>query len=514
MKTALVKATMQRGCHLLFGAILSSGTCIGQVSGTSPEVLNASSQIEQPARITAFLADKDGTRQHDFPAWNEYKIIAGDTPVSRELFADMLKAEPVLCDAIGGDAGQLQQLFGERVIALKKLCDQRPGQPAQAAQAENPAVTWPQIVTLALVAARPEVTEQVCRDWEIRDLVASTSIMARENKVWPAKDWLEKWSSPDGWHSAVKCIMTHWAVRPAVPGTDKGVLSNYARFDMAYWLSLEEAKPILMMEVLHGGRGAILPACFMAIALERKDCRPLLESFLSNTGESEWIDTRFNTRPQVRDVAMSTILQLSGEKPEDYGFAKSPVRYRYFPVPAEVYHFRSPKQRQEAFQLCAQNFRTLGLQEQPHWTPPGFDFVKSTGIRGGRHGGIPADDAPLALATSPDGKLRLAIDGEVVSIVEVTTGKTLAHLRTNWRATCCSFSPDGKYIVTGCGFYRENEHEKPDDVGEIVVWDAATGKRVEEYGRNLGTVRSVVFDADCTKVCFDAADYSDGDGGK
>jgi len=136
----------------------------GQATSSAPKASEVAPQQDQPARIKAFLADKDGNRQDDFPAWNEYKRIAGDTSVSRELFVDMLKAEPMLCDAIGGDAGQLLRLFGERVDALKKLCNQRSGQPVQGAQAENTAVTWPQIITLALIAARPEVTEQVCRD--------------------------------------------------------------------------------------------------------------------------------------------------------------------------------------------------------------------------------------------------------------------------------------------------------------------------------------------------------------
>ena len=513
---------MEKTHHLLGTAILlhvagftglaaEPGT--GQATSSAPEASEVAPQQDPPARITAFLADKDGARQHDFPAWNEYKEIAGDIPVSRALFADMLKAEPALCDAIGGDADQLQRLFEERVNALKKLCSQRPVRPAQGGEAENTTVTWPQITALALVAARPEVTEQVCRDAEIRDLVASPSIMARENRVWPAKEWLEKWSSPDGWHNAVKRIMTHWAVRPA-PNTDKYGVSNFVRFDVAYWLSLEEAKPVLMMEVLHSGRGAILPACFMAITLERKDCRPLLESFLSNTAESEWIHwVPFHTLPQVRDVAMSTIVQLSGEKPEDYGFAKSPARYPYFPVPAEVYHFRSAKQRQEAFQRCAENYRALGLQAPPRWTPPGFDFVSSTGLRHERPG-QPAQDAQQILTTSPDGRMRLELNGEVVSIIEVATGKQLVQVRTTWRAACGSFSPDGKYVVTGSGFYRENDGEKPDNVGEIKVWDAATGKCVEEYRKTLGTVRSVGFNPDGTKVLFEAANYSDGDGGK
>ena len=105
----------------------------------------------------------------------------------------------------------------------------------------------------------------------------------------------------------------------------------------------------------------------------------------------------------------STILQLSGEKPEDYGFEKSPVRHHYFALPAEVYHFRSTEQRQQAFRRCAENYRALGLQVPPAWT-----FASG------------------------------------------------------------SFSPDGKYVVTGSGYYREDSGEKPLNIGEVQVWDTAT----------------------------------------
>ena len=48
------------------------------------------------ARMTAFLAEEKGKPAADFPAWIDYRKIAGDTPVSRRLFGDMLRAEPEL----------------------------------------------------------------------------------------------------------------------------------------------------------------------------------------------------------------------------------------------------------------------------------------------------------------------------------------------------------------------------------------------------------------------------------
>ena len=72
------------------------------------------------ARIAAFVADKDGKQAHDFPAWNDYREVVGDTPDSRRLFAEMLRAEPELCAAIGSNPKRVARLVDERVKRLKE----------------------------------------------------------------------------------------------------------------------------------------------------------------------------------------------------------------------------------------------------------------------------------------------------------------------------------------------------------------------------------------------------------
>src|SRR5207248_1180738 len=58
---------------------------------------------DRSAQIAAFLADPDGKQPHDVPAWNEYRKTVGEDKVARALFIEMLKAQPNLCAAIGGD---------------------------------------------------------------------------------------------------------------------------------------------------------------------------------------------------------------------------------------------------------------------------------------------------------------------------------------------------------------------------------------------------------------------------
>ena len=53
------------------------------------------------------FADQKSKQDSDFPAWSEYRKVVGDTPITRQLFGEMLAAEPELCAAVGGDPGRL-----------------------------------------------------------------------------------------------------------------------------------------------------------------------------------------------------------------------------------------------------------------------------------------------------------------------------------------------------------------------------------------------------------------------
>ena len=78
--------------------------------------------------------------------------------------------------------------------------------------------------------------------------------------------------------------------------------------------------------------------------------------------------------------------------------------------------------------------------------------------------------------------------------------------------TCYSFSPDGKYVVTGSSFikkYPPREDTRDTNVGRIEVWDAATGELVERKFRGAtGSVHAVGFNNDGTIIYYDAEEWS------
>lgn len=115
--------------------------------------------------------------------------------------------------------------------------------------------------------------------------------------------------------------------------------------------------------------------------------------------------------------------------------------------------------------------------------------------------------------SSPDGRLTLRIVGALAGqVVEARTGKpvgpVLRHTprREQMRLHTWAFSPDGKWLATA-----SSEGEIEDTVGEVCVWDLATGKRLAraydgQYA--LGRVHSVSFSADSSHVIIYCDDIS------
>ena len=120
--------------------------------------------------------------------------------------------------------------------------------------------------------------------------------------------------------------------------------------------------------------------------------------------------------PQLRDLALGVIVELSGKRPADYGF----VEYSSAQDP-HVYLFQTMEQRNRGFKMCIENYRALGLDRPPAYTPeipPRFYYVAGTNDARALH----------AAKTSPGGKVRLDHPGRHGSV-----GRS-GHRETNWQA--------------------------------------------------------------------------------
>lgn len=91
--------------------------------------------------------------------------------------------------------------------------------------------------------------------------------------------------------------------------------------------------------------------------------------------------------------------------------------------------------------------------------------------------------------------------GSVADIVEVDTGKTLVAIKQpeqetgGNRADYATFSPDDKFVAT----YHFSSND-------VFIWDAGTGKSVNKLTGHTGSVNSVVFSPDGSRLVTASAD--------
>ena len=501
---------------------------------------------EPSARIAVFLADAEGKQTHDCPAWNDYRKAVGDGPAARVLFVEMLKAEPELCDAVGGDAERLNDLLAQRLHVLaervksgRELFGQwawrvlpkkgkNGSKLAQDADAES-CVALGSVAAIVFVAAHPEVAAGLADQEELFTLLENSGeflLVDKEMKVFTGntsemrkQKTPRPWDKPDPQSKVIQKLVAGLLVRESDP---KWLAS---RFGIAQKLCLDRTTLALALEVLRcpeqrrlrPGRdeGSVTERAMMTVGqLGDKSHRSALAPYLEQTRRLHWnirIGFTFaDVDKQLRDLALSTLIQLSGGDLEQYGFHLFRVQDE---KGSRIYLFKTIEERNRGFTMCVQNYKKLGLEQPPQFTPetaPRFAFV-------------PLSESPdvsvKPLPTSPDGKIRLKLDGGSAMLIDTATGqqigKTLAAGFSGqgeggqepFTFICWSFSPDGKYVVTGSSFVRKyppHEDTVDTNVGRIQVWDAATGELLfrQPSNRAIGSVRSVGFKSDNKTILF------------
>jgi hypothetical protein len=123
------------------------------------------------------------------------------------------------------------------------------------------------------------------------------------------------------------------------------------------------------------------------------------------------------------------------------------------------------------------------------------------------------------LCECPGGKVEIKISEKFAQLYDRKTRKPIGgklkprHVfdeTDRLKISCWCFSPDGKWVAIGAG-YVTHLRSGDNNIGDIRVWDTATGKLVAEGPNRIGQIRQLAFSKDGKMLQF-AADQFDIDG--
>jgi hypothetical protein len=252
-------------------------------------------QADFDAQLRAFIQGKE-IEGLNLPGWRLFANLAGDTPESRRLFAQMIRDEPELLEKleeIPANADALGKLLEQRVLLLARV--------SHVDRSRH--LTVPCVATLLLISQQPEV-RSVRAESRLHTFLTDPSV---------------KQAIVAGTHfSVLQKILTKWV--------SSGNSEHYAlRIALAYGLrtsGTELARRILTADAPNGS--AIAYSAMVLVRFGESNDLPLLLPHLSNTQVfHSWHNMQLKKEPiriQVRDAVLAMAIRLTDQDPPDYGF--------------------------------------------------------------------------------------------------------------------------------------------------------------------------------------------------
>jgi hypothetical protein len=264
-------------------------------------------KAEFDEQLAAFAADADGSAGRSLPGWDRYKKLVGSDFAARTLFVEMQRSEAgLLADAFRNDGSSPRQRWEDRLVRLLRWpvgLENGPAMPPLGSCA-----------TMVFLSATHEGRVSDRTAMYIPQLVQRP----------PIQQALQANATND----AVRRLVTAWVVE--CPNNSDPVLQQ--RLNLALVQEMPEGVPLAVRVATRDPDFFTVNPGVRAVAL-------LLIAKLGRTADAEKLEPlledatvcqTFARMPaagggairdiQIRDVALVTMLHLTGQDPADYGY--------------------------------------------------------------------------------------------------------------------------------------------------------------------------------------------------
>lgn len=252
-------------------------------------------EAEYEARINAFAADHEGLGEHDLPGWERYRSLIGEDAAARGLFVEMHRSEPDLLQTSRASKRAASELLNRRCQELYESI--------RNPQGDEPELTTGAVATVLFVGTDAEI------DTNDRSMSYLQSLSYQ-----PA---LRQAFTAGPRTGAIRKLLSAWIERHA---ENSGA---YGGMQVGAYYGLEASlKPALFLVAQPGTQPSMLTyACLNVARFGNREHRPQLAALLKN--ENVCYRTQRDGKiveVQVRDVALASLVHLTGQDLEDYGY--------------------------------------------------------------------------------------------------------------------------------------------------------------------------------------------------
>lgn len=255
------------------------------------------------ARLATFIEDDDAPqRDYDFPGWNAYRSIVGGDRAARELFAEMLRAEPELLTLLDGEVEPLSRAVAARFLKISQTMSHPLPQ-------FRTTISPGRAAALYFVATNKEIALDARAGSQLYSLANQPSVRTA--------------LAGNAGSTPLKKIIGNWIATPQDGDRNLG----YYKVLLAARYGMKEGRQAGLNVIsgdAAGGPAYQFQQALLAVGRfgEKEDIEKI-EPLLKNNAVCQTMNiNRVAYTTQVRDVALVVLLHLTDQNHREYGFER------------------------------------------------------------------------------------------------------------------------------------------------------------------------------------------------